>query len=53
VLQVAVRKRDAACGRSKPSPRDVNEYGAAVPGDARALVMVDFDDQIVKSIGTF
>jgi hypothetical protein len=30
----------------------VNKYSAPVPGDARAAVMVDFDNQIIKPVGT-
>ena len=50
-LQVAARKRDTARSRGKTRPRDMNEYSAAVAGNARPGVMVDFDDQIIESIG--
>jgi len=51
LLQVAARKGDTARSRGKTRPRDMNEYSAAVAGNARPGVMVDFDDQIVESIG--
>ena len=50
-LQVAARKRDTARSRGKTRPRDMNEYSAAVADNPRPGVMVDFDDQIVESIG--
>ncbi len=52
-LQIAARKRDTAGGREKSWPRDMKKYRTAVAGDARARVMVDLDDQIVKPVGTF
>ena len=49
-MQVAARKRDTACRRAKTRPRDMNKDSAAVAGHARAGVMVDLDDKIVKAI---
>lgn len=51
-LQVAARKCDTARRRAKTRPRDMNEHSAAMASNARARVMVDFDDEIVKPIGT-
>jgi hypothetical protein len=52
MLQVTPRKRDTARSRAKTRPRDMNKYSAAVAGNTRPGVMIDFDDQIVKPIGT-
>ena len=51
-LQVAARKRNTARSRAEARPRDMYEYSAAAASNTRAGIMVDFDDQIVKPIGT-
>ena len=50
-LQVVARKRDTASRRGKTGSSDMNEYSAAVAGNTRTRVVVDFDDQVVKPIG--
>ena len=50
-LQIIAHERDTARSGAKTPPGDVDEYSTAMAGNARARVMVDFDDKIVQSIG--
>ena len=44
------RHRDAAGGRTEIVARQVQEHRAAAPGDARARVVIDLDDEVVEMI---
>ena len=45
--------RDAAGGRCKFLPRQVQEHGAAAMRDARATVVIDLDDEVIEMILAF
>ena len=51
-LQVAARERDTAGSGSKARPRDMDENRATAARDAWPRVVVDLNDQVIKSVGT-
>lgn len=44
-------ERDAAGRRKVFRAREMNEYRAAAPGDARTPVMIDFNNNIIEMVG--
>ncbi|RKE69293.1 hypothetical protein DFP91_3723 [Pseudorhodoplanes sinuspersici] len=49
--KIVPAQRNASSRRFETVARDVNENGAAAAGDARAIVVIDFYNQVVKIIG--
>src|SRR5262245_13576778 len=45
-----MRHRNTSRGRRKVGSRQMQEHGAAAPGNARARIVVDLDDEIVEVI---
>ena len=45
-----LRHGDAAGGRCKAGPGDMDEDGAAAAGDARSAIVVDLDDHVVEGV---
>jgi len=43
-------ERDAAGGRCETLPRRMDKHRAATPGDARAHVVVNLDDEIIEIV---
>jgi hypothetical protein len=48
--EVSTAQPDATGRGRKSQTSQMNEHGAAAPGDARTGVMVDFDNKIIQVI---
>ena len=49
-VQRGARQRDAAGRRRKSGPRHMDEHRAAAPGDARAGIVIELDQQVVELV---